>query len=102
MTGSQTRTPANGQSDPDHALRYESLRTAAVEQCRLSRRDGLVVLLRHGVAAWMDAWSRLPSPPAPAVQTKRQRSSSWSDDASAEVVRILASMTTSNIQEVPV
>jgi hypothetical protein len=39
-----------------HAERYEVLRAAAVAAPAVSAsRDGLVVLLRQGVAAWMDA-----------------------------------------------
>jgi hypothetical protein len=58
------------------------------------------VLLRQGIAAWMEAWSRLAAPPAPPVQTERQRPSPLPDEASAEVVRILAAMTLGHIQEV--
>ena len=58
------------------------------------------MLLRQGVAAWMEAWSRLPSPPAPPMQTERQHLSPLPDEASAEVVRVLAAMTLSHIQEV--
>ena len=83
-----------------YVLRYEELRGYAVAHHTPGSRDGLVVLLRQGVAAWMEAWSRLPAPP-PRVQAALQRPSPWSQDASAEVVHVLAAMTLSHIQEVP-
>ena len=100
MTGDTARHPGGGLSEPDHAIRYESLRAHAVDRRALASRDGLVVLLRQGLAAWMEAWSRLPAPPAPPVQTERQRPSPLPDDASAEVVRVLAAMTLVHIEEV--
>jgi len=85
-----------------HAERYEVLRAAAVAAPAVSAsRDGLVVLLRQGVAAWMDAGARLPAPWTPPTRSEGQRPAPLSDEASAEVVRILAAMTLSHIQEVP-
>ena len=100
MTGDPTQGPARGQSTPDHAERYEALRVHAVQRRTPASREGLVVLLRQGVAAWMEAWSRLPASPEPPVQTDRQRPSPFPDEASAEVVRVLAAMTLSHIREV--
>ena len=104
MTGDPTQAPRSAERRPDHAERYEVLRAHAVARHASASRDGLVVLLRQGVAAWMDAWSRLPAPwtpPAPPAQTERQRPSPLPDEASPEVVRILAAMTLSHLQEVP-
>ncbi len=101
MTGEPTRTTRDGQSEPDHATRYELLRAYAVERGRPSSRDGLVVLVRQGVAAWIEAWSRLSAPPAAPVQTEHHRPSPLPDEASAEVVRVLAAMTLSHIERVP-
>jgi hypothetical protein len=100
MTGNPTQAPTSRQSAPDHTTRYEALRAYAVERHASASRDGLVLLLRQGVAAWMAAWSTLPAPPAPPMQTERQRPSPLPGDVSAEVVRILAAMTLSHIQEV--
>ncbi len=103
MTGDPTQAPRSAESRPEHAERYEVLRAHTVERHASASRDGLVVLLRQGVAAWMDACSRLPAPwtpPAPPAQTERKRSSPLPDEASPEVVRILAAMTLSHIQEV--
>jgi len=91
---------ASGQSAPDHAARYETLRAYALERHAPASRDGLVVLLRQGVAAWMDAWSRLSAAPTRPMRAGGGQASSLPDGASAEVVRILAAMTLGHIQEV--
>ena len=105
MTGDPTRqAPTSAEHRSDHAERYEVLRAHAVQPHAAASRDGLVVLLRQGVAAWMAAWSRLPAPripPAPPAQTARQRPSPLPNEASPEVVRILAAMTLSHLREVP-
>lgn len=100
MTGDPAQAATRAESRPDHAERYEMLRAHAVAPHALASRDGLVVLLRQGVAAWMAAWSRLPAPWTPPAQAERQRPSPLPDEASPEVVRILAAMTLSHIQEV--
>jgi len=100
MTCDPAPTPASRQTGPDHATRYEALRAHAVQRQAPASRDGLVVLLRQGVAGWLEAWSTLPAPPAPPVQPEHRRASSLPDDASAEVVRVLAAMTLSHIEEV--
>ncbi len=106
MTGDPTASPTRIARRSEYAERYEVLRTHAVADHASASRDGLVVLLRQGVAAWMAAWSRLPAPwrpSAPPAQTARQPSSPspLSDEASPEVVRILAAMTLSHLREVP-
>lgn len=101
MTGDPTQAPRRAESRPDHAERYEVLRTYVVARHASASRDGLVVLLRQGVAAWMAAWSSLPAPWTPPAQTARQRPPPLLDEVSPEVARILAAMTLSHIQEVP-
>jgi hypothetical protein len=100
ITADAERAAASGRSASDHAARYESLRAYTVERHATSSRDGLVVLLRQGVAAWMQAWSKLPAPPPRPAAGERQPPSSLPDDATTQVVRILATMTLSHIQEV--
>jgi len=100
MISDSARATTSGQSAPDHAARYETLRAYAVQCHSPGTRGGLVVLLRQGVAAWMDAWSRLPPPPVRPTQSEREPPSPLQDDASAEVVRLLAAMTMGHIQEV--
>lgn len=100
MSRDPAHAPASGQSAPDHAARYETLRAYAAHRHAPATRDGLVVLLRQGVAAWMDAWSRLPAPAARPTREERQRPSPLPEDASAEVIHVLAAMTLRHIQEV--
>jgi hypothetical protein len=94
-------TPATTATDPsEHADRYEALRGHALDPHRaLAARDGLAVLLRQGVAAWMDACSRLPAPAVAAARDGCQRSP-LPDSTSAKVVRILAAMALGHIHEV--
>ncbi len=91
--------PANRQRSSDHTAQYETLRSYAVERHAPASRDGLVVLMRQGLAAWMDAWSRLPEPPPRSAPAECRRQSLLPEDASAEVVLLLAAMTLGHIQE---
>jgi hypothetical protein len=84
----------------DHATRYEMLRAYALERHAPPSRDGLVILLRHGLVAWMDAWSRLPAPLPQPAQAEPSKTHTIPDDKSVEVVHILATMTLSHFQEV--
>jgi hypothetical protein len=100
MTSDSATATASGQRAHDHSARYETLRSCAMQRHALGNRDGLVVLLRQGVAAWMEAWSRLPTPPPRLAQAEPRRRSTLREDVSAEVVRVLAAMTLSHIEEV--
>jgi hypothetical protein len=89
-----------GIATSEHAARYETLRRQALEPHHaVTARDGLAVLLRQGVAAWMQAWSRLPAPAVRAAQVEHERPP-LPDGTSAEVVRVLAAMTLVHIEEV--
>ena len=48
------------QNAPAHVVRYEELRRHAVERQILAGRLGLAVLLRQGLAAWVEQWSKMP------------------------------------------
>jgi hypothetical protein len=98
MSEATTTTP-KGQDAWEHATRYETIRRHVIEQSSFASRDGLVVLLRQGVAAWMDAWSMLPLPTRP-TGTESTRPWPWPDGTSMEVVRVLVAMTLGHIQEV--
>ena len=100
MTSDPATATASGQSAPDYAARYETLRSYAMERHAPTSRDGLIVLLRQGVAAWMDAWSQLAvTSPRPAPN-EHQQPPPLPDKAGVEVVRVLAAMTLEHIQEV--
>lgn len=87
----------------EHTARYEALRRNVLESHRPTEAgDGLAVLLRRGLAAWMDAWSKLPAaPPMRAAQDERQRQP-LPDGTSTEVIHVLAAMALEHIQEVHV
>ena len=100
MTRDRASVPACGSSGYDHAARYERLRAYALTRHAPPSRDGLVVVLRQGVAAWIDEWSRLPTPTSRPVQVERTLPSFFPDDASTELVRVLAAMAMGCIMEV--
>jgi hypothetical protein len=85
-------------SASEHEARYETLRWHALAPRPLpTARDGLAVLLRQGIAAWMDAWSSLP---APVVRTTQDECETppLPHDASVEVVHVLAAMALGHIR----
>jgi hypothetical protein len=54
---------------------YEALRRLALGQRGGDEgpRLGLAILVRHGVAAWLDAWARCPRPAEPAAPSTPPR-----------------------------
>jgi len=97
-----SRTSESKNNAADHATRYEMLRTYALERHAPPSRDGLVILLRHGMVAWMEAWSRLPAPLPQPAQAAPSKTHTIPDETSVEVVHILSTMTLSHFQEVRV
>ncbi len=95
-----TRAIPSGQSQSEHAARYEALRCHAIERQSPVARYGLAVLLRQGVAAWIGAWSKVPAAPPRSAQDESPRPSPLPHGSSAEVVRVLAAMTLGHMQEV--
>jgi hypothetical protein len=83
-----------------HDVRYEELRHNAVESQTPFARHGLVVLLRRGLATWMQEWSRMPSPlPLPSTG-ERPISCPLLPDTSTEVINVLAAMALGHMREV--
>ena len=83
-----------------HAVHYEALRQHATARLPSIARHGLVVLLRQGVAVWMEAWSKIPAAATPGVKAHTPRPSPVPDSVSTEIVRVLAAMTLGHIQQV--
>ena len=82
-----------------HTERYEALRSRALDPHHaVAAHEGLVVLLRQGVALWMQACSTLPTCTTPTTPQRCDRAV-LADAASAEVVRILAAMALRHLQE---
>lgn len=95
-----TRGMTNEQTAPEHTSRYEALRNHALQRDASVARHGLAVLLRQGVAAWMEAWSKMPSPSPQPAKDESPRPCPLPEGSSAEVVRVLAAMTLGYMQEV--
>ncbi len=66
----------------------------------LAGRFGLAVLLRQGLAAWVEQWSKM-SAPAPAPSAERFRRPQLPDETSADVINVLTAMALGHMQEVP-
>jgi hypothetical protein len=64
-------------------------------------RLGLTVLLRQGLAAWIEQWSKTPVP-MPAPSTEPSRSMRLPDGCNTDIINVLAAMALSHVKEVPV
>jgi hypothetical protein len=85
----------------EYAARYETLRSQTIGGQTLAPRLGLAVLLRQGMAAWMDAWSNLPEPESSrSARGQRRRSLPIPAESSAAAVHVLAAMAFGHMQEV--
>lgn len=100
MSSATAQVSESAKSGSDLATRYEGLRAYAGERHAPPSRDGLVILLRHGVAAWLQAWSQRPAPLLQPAQTEGYPSLLLPDDTGIEVVHILAAMALSHFREV--
>ncbi|MCP4002553.1 MAG: hypothetical protein GY725_00015 [bacterium] len=87
------------QSTPGHVTRYEELRRHTVERQILTGRLGLAILLRQGLAAWVEQWSKVPAP-APSTERSRRSRSPLADSTSTDLINVLAAMALSQIPEV--
>ena len=81
-----------------HVARYEALRRDALLRLRLTSRLGLAVLQQYGLAAWMAQWSKIPMP-TPTASAAPARSPVLPDDINTEVIKVLAAMALSHLQE---
>jgi hypothetical protein len=72
--------------------RYEDLRRWIVDGADGSSRWGLALLRRQGLAAWIATWAAAPG--AAVVDPRPEVARRLSDERQADVVRVLASMTT--------
>ena len=72
--------------------RYEALRRWIVDGAGGGSRWGLVLLRREGLAAWIATWAAAPG--AAVVDPRPEGARRLPDAHQADVVRVLASMTT--------
>ena len=91
-------SPAPRHAASAHVARYEELRGHAVPHQILAGRFGLAIVLRQGLAAWVEQWSKMPVP-QPALSAEISRPSPLSEDTSAEVIHVLAAMALGHLPE---
>jgi hypothetical protein len=72
--------------------RYEDLRRWIVDGAGGTSRWGLALLRREGLAAWITTWAAAPG--AAGVDPRPEGARRLPDAPQADVVRVLASMTT--------
>jgi hypothetical protein len=64
-----------------------------------SSRLGLTLLLREGITAWIAGWSRCPGIVPPVGAERGLREEVLPDERCADVVRLLAHMVLSGLEE---
>jgi hypothetical protein len=85
----------------EHAARYEALRSHALDRLAPGARHGMALLLRQGMAAWIDAWSAvLEAPPPRSARGASPRPWPLPEESSVGLVHVLAAMALSHMQEV--
>ena len=91
MNAGAAAVPPQGAADALVA-RYEDLRRWIVDGAGGSSRWGLALLRRQGLAAWITTWAAAPG--AAMVDARPEVARRLPDAPPADVVRVLASMTT--------
>lgn len=91
MSAGAAAVPPPGAADALVA-RYEDLRRWIVDGAGGSSRWGLALLRRQGLAAWITTWAAAPG--ASGVDPRPEGARRLPDAPQADVVRVLASMTT--------
>lgn len=81
--------------------RYEQLRCSVLE-LRFSddHRGGLALLMREGLAAWIEAWSLCLMPATPAVASPPQEEPLLPQGLHGEMVHVLANIALNRLQRV--
>ena len=82
-----------------HVARYEEIRSHAVTRQVRAGRHGLAVLLRQGLAAWVEQCSKNPTPQLPVPHVEAAGPYPLPNEASAEVVHVLAAMALVHLQQ---
>lgn len=91
MNAGAAAVPPQGAADALVA-RYEDLRRWIVDGAGGGSRWGLVLLRREGLAAWIATWAAAPG--AAMVDPRPEVVRRLPDARHADIVRVLASMTT--------
>ena len=74
-----------------HEARYEQLREASTNCQSMASRDGMVVVVQRGLAAWIELCSKLPVPP-PLRSQAPSSAIALPEAACVSVVHVLSAM----------
>ena len=91
-------TVALPQQAAAHEARYEQLREAGTNPQVMASRDGMAVVVQHGLAAWMQLCAKLPAPRPPRSQAPAS-AITLPEAACVPVVRVLSAMALGHLQE---
>lgn len=92
------RVMASDCTSSAHVSRYESLRDQVLEDRITESRQGLTILLRQGMSAWIHTWSEVTPPVA--LREPGAVLSALPDGTSGEVVHLLAAMALEHMTQV--
>ena len=94
--------PTRTARDPGELLvaRYEQLRCGVLEERFSDDRHGVALLVREGMAAWIEAWSLCLIPATPTVASPLQEAPLLPQGLHGEMVHVLANITLSQLQRV--
>jgi hypothetical protein len=95
------KSPTGIESDDSTLLQYESLRLGVINrQGMFSKRSmGLTLFIRKGMVAWIEACQRCI--PVEAKRQKRSVTQTLAYETTSELIKVMANITLSNLQEVP-
>ncbi len=94
-----SRAGAGELAASEHVTRYEALRVLILDGQIAIAQHGLAVLLRQGMAVWMDEWAKMPVPPPRVARDEHPRPGPLPEGASADVIRVLVAMTMGHFQQ---
>ena len=91
-------TVALPQQAATHEARYEQLREAGTNCQVMASRDGMAVVVQHGLAAWMELCAKLPAPRSLRSQAPASVVT-LPEAACVPVVQVLSAMALGHLQE---
>jgi hypothetical protein len=92
-------SPTGIESDDSALLQYESLRSQVLnKQERFAERSlGLALFIRQGMLAWIELCHRYR--PAHSSRGKRPQSAVFAYETTSEMIKVMANITLSNLEE---
>ena len=93
------RTTPQQEHAAAHAAGYEQLRRHLVDGKLTCDRLGVALVLREGLAGWLEQWSKLPVPTA-LSSAATSPAAALPKPACTEVVQVLSAMALSHMNEI--